>query len=125
RFATALKGTGASPGALALALGSGGSGRAPSSSLRATRIAEAADLILTIGCGFKQHATVARPSQRARHIQVDVDPAEINRDHLADVAILGDAKVVLAQLSEAPKIRLPPLRHAPHPRPLPHLRHLR
>src|SRR5262249_59496681 len=118
RFATALKGTGASPGALALALGSGGSGRAPSSSLRATRIAEAADVILTIGCGFKQHATVARPGERIRHIQVDVDPAEINRDHLADVAILGDAKVALAQLIDAARERLPPARRPAHAPPL-------
>ena len=66
-----------------------------------------ADVILTIGCGFKQHATIVRPSQRIKHIQVDVDPVEINRDHVADVAILGDAKVVLRQLVEAAKSRLP------------------
>jgi thiamine pyrophosphate-dependent acetolactate synthase large subunit-like protein len=56
---------------------------------------------------------VVRPSQRTKHIQVDVDPTEVNRDHVADVAILGDAKVVLRQLAEAAKARLPAARLAP------------
>jgi thiamine pyrophosphate-dependent acetolactate synthase large subunit-like protein len=88
-------------------------------------VAESADVILTIGCGFKQHATVARPSQSTRHIQVDVDPAEINRDHLADVAILGDAKVVLGQLLAAAKSHLPAARHAPIERRLEEIRALK
>jgi len=110
--ATTLNGKSAFPEDHALALGIGGFGRASYSSLPATKVAESADVILTIGCGFKQHATVARPSQRTRHIQVDVDPAEINRDHLADVAILGDAKVVLAQLIDAAMARLPAARRS-------------
>src|SRR5262249_57001608 len=89
--ATTLNGKSAFPEDHPLALGIGGFGRASYSSLPATKTAEAADVILTIGCGFKQHATAARPSPRTRHIPVDVDPAEINRDHLADPAILGDA----------------------------------
>ena len=76
-------------------------------------LGESADVILTVGCGFKQHATVVRPSQRTKHIQVDVDPTEVNRDHVADVAILGDAKVVLRQLAEAAQARLPAARLAP------------
>ena len=111
--ATTLNGKSAFPEDHALALGIGGFGRASYSSLPATVVAESADVILTIGCGFKQHATVARPSQRSRHIQVDVDPVEINRDHIADVAILGDAKVVLRQLTDAARTRLPAARLAP------------
>jgi thiamine pyrophosphate-dependent acetolactate synthase large subunit-like protein len=95
-----------------LALGIGGFGRASYGSLPATKLAESADVILTIGCGFKQHATIVRPSERTKHIQVDVDPVEINRDHVADVAILGDAKVVIAQMIDAAKSRLPAARHA-------------
>ena len=76
-------------------------------------MAESADVILTVGCGFKQHATVVRPSERIKHIQIDVDPTEINRDHVADVAILGDAKVVLRQMVEAAKSRLPAARLKP------------
>jgi len=111
--ATTLNGKSAFPEDHPLALGIGGYGRASYSSLPATVTAENADVILTVGCGFKQHATVSRPSQRTKHIQVDVDPVEVNRDHVADVAILGDARVVLKQLTEAARSRLPAARLAP------------
>jgi len=111
--ATTLNGKSAFPEDHPLALGIGGYGRASYSSLPATVTAENADVILTVGCGFKQHATMSRPSQQTRHIQVDVDPTEVNRDHVADVAILGDAKVVLKQLTEAARSRLPAARLAP------------
>jgi acetolactate synthase-1/2/3 large subunit len=111
--ATTLNGKSAFPEDHALALGIGGFGRASYGSMPATTLAESADVILTIGCGFKQHATLVRPSQQTRHIQVDVDPVEINRDHVADVAILGDAKIVLGQFIEAAKARLPGVRLAP------------
>jgi acetolactate synthase-1/2/3 large subunit len=110
--ATTLNGKSAFPENHPLALGIGGFGRASYGSLPATMLAENADVILTVGCGFKQHATIARPSQRIKHIQVDVDPVEMNRDHVADVAILGDAKVVLRQLAEA-AARLPSARQQP------------
>jgi thiamine pyrophosphate-dependent acetolactate synthase large subunit-like protein len=111
--ATTLNGKSAFPEDHPLALGMGGFSRASYSTLPATVTAEGADAILTIGCGFKQHATVARPSQRTRHIQVDIDATELNRDHVADVAILGDAKVVLRQLIDAAQSRLPAERLAP------------
>jgi acetolactate synthase-1/2/3 large subunit len=111
--ATTLNGKSAFPEDHPLALGIGGFGRASYSTLPATVTAESADVILTVGCGFKQHAMVVRPSQRTMHIQVDVDPGEVNRDHVADVAILGDAKVVLKQLTEAARARLPASRLAP------------
>lgn len=99
--ATTLNGKSAFPEDHALSLGIGGFARAAYSSLPATKLAESADVILTIGCGFKQHATKVRPAGTVRHIQIDVDPKELNRDHLADVAILGDAKIVLRQLIDA------------------------
>ena len=111
--ATTLNGKSAFPENHPLALGIGGFGRASYGSLAATTLAENANVILTVGCGFKQHATIVRPSARIKHIQIDVDPTEINRDHLADVAILGDAKIVLRQLSEAAKSQLPAARLAP------------
>jgi acetolactate synthase-1/2/3 large subunit len=111
--ATTLNGKSAFPENHPLALGIGGFGRASYGSLAATTLAENSDVILTIGCGFKQHATIVRPNARIKHIQIDVDPTEINRDHVADVAILGDAKVVLRQLIEAAKSRLPSARQAP------------
>jgi thiamine pyrophosphate-dependent acetolactate synthase large subunit-like protein len=111
--ATTLNGKSAFPENHPLALGIGGFGRASYSSLPATVTAESADVILTIGCGFKQHATVVRPRQHVRHIQVDVDPTEVNRDHVADVAILGDAKVVLKQMIGAARSQFPVARLAP------------
>ncbi|HZO46573.1 MAG TPA: thiamine pyrophosphate-binding protein [Xanthobacteraceae bacterium] len=111
--ATTLNGKSAFPEDHPLALGLGGFGRANYGTLAASVAGENADVILTIGCGFKQHTTLVRPSQRTRHIQVDVDPTEVNRDHVADVAILGDAKVVLRQLAEAARARLPAARLAP------------
>jgi acetolactate synthase-1/2/3 large subunit len=122
--ATTLNGKSAFPENHPLALGIGGFGRASYSSLPATVLAESADVILTIGCGFKQHATLVRPGERVKHIQVDVDPAEVNRDHVADVAILGDAKVVLRQMTEAAKVRLVPARLAPVDRRLKEVREL-
>jgi acetolactate synthase-1/2/3 large subunit len=111
--ATTLNGKSAFPENHRLALGIGGFGRASYGSLPATVLGEGADVILTVGCGFKQHATMVRPSQRTKHIQVDVDPTEVNRDHVADVAILGDARVVLRQLAEAAQARLPAARLKP------------
>jgi acetolactate synthase-1/2/3 large subunit len=111
--ATTLNGKSAFPEDHPLALGFGGFGRASYSSLPATVTAENADVILTVGCGFKQHAVTVRPSQRTRHIQVDVDPAEINRDHVADIAILADAKVALSQMIEVARSGLPAARLAP------------
>jgi acetolactate synthase I/II/III large subunit len=105
--ATTLNGKSAFPEDHPLSLGIGGFGRASYGSLPATILAEKADVMFTIGCGFKQHATLVRPSQSTRHIQIDVDPTEINRDHIADVAILGDARVVLRQMHDAAKARLP------------------
>ncbi len=111
--ATTLNGKSAFPENHRLALGIGGFSRASYGSLPATVMGESADVILTIGCGFKQHAILVRPSQRTKHIQVDVDPTEVNRDHVADVAILGDAKVVLRQFIDAAQARLPASRLAP------------
>jgi acetolactate synthase-1/2/3 large subunit len=122
--ATTLNGKSAFPENHPLALGIGGFGRASYSSLPATVIAESADVILTVGCGFKQHATLVRPSHRTRHIQVDVDPTEMNRDHVADIAILGDAKVVLRQLADAAGALLPAARLAPVERRFSELREL-
>ena len=56
---------------------------------------------------LQAHATSGAPEPARQTVQVDVDPTEVNRDHVADVAILGDAKVVLRQLTEAARRALP------------------
>ena len=65
--ATTLNGKSAFPEDHPLALGIGGFGRASYGSLPATVIGESADVILTVGCGFKQHATrgAAEPAHQA------------------------------------------------------------
>ena len=98
--ATTINGKSGFPEDHPLSLGIGGFARASYSSMPATRLAETADLILTIGCGFKKHATRVRPGSEVKHIQVDVDPAEIHRDGLATIGICGDAKMVLRQMVE-------------------------
>lgn len=99
--ATTLNGKSAFPERHPLSLGMGGYTRGFYGSLPAAKIADAADVILTIGCGFKQHAVWGRPKHSVKHIQIDIDPGEIHRDHIADLALLGDAKVVLGQMAAA------------------------
>lgn len=111
--ATTLNGKSAFPENHPLALGLGGYTRGFYGSLPAAECADAADVILTIGCGFKLHAVFGRPKQTVKHIQIDVDPSEIHRDHVADLALLGDAKIVLGQLVEAAGTELPQSRLAP------------
>jgi acetolactate synthase-1/2/3 large subunit len=99
--ATTLNGKSAFPEDHALALGIGGFARAAYGSLPATVLAETADVIVTIGCGFKRHATRKLPPSSAKHVQVDVDPGELNKNHIAEVAIQGDAAVVIGQMIDA------------------------
>ena len=110
--ATTLNGKSAFPENHPLSLGIGGFARARYGTTHATAVANAADVIMTVGCGFKQHATLAPAPEGAKHIQIDVDPAELHKEALADVAILGDAKLVLRQLIEAAH-RLPATRLTP------------
>ncbi len=105
--ATTLNGKSAFPEDHALALGVGGFAQAAYGSLPASRLAGDADVIMTIGCGFKRHATQKAPSTGSKHIQIDVDAGELNKHHVADVAILGDARVTILQMTEAARRRLP------------------
>ncbi len=111
--ATTLNGKSAFPENHALSLGIGGFGRATYSSLPATLIAAGADVVLTVGCGFKTHATTAPMPAAAKHIQVDVDADELHKEQLADIAILGDAAIVLRQLIETVRARQPKERLVP------------
>jgi acetolactate synthase-1/2/3 large subunit len=111
--ATTLNGKSAFPEDHRLALGIGGFARATYGSLHATRFAEQADVILTIGCGFKHHATIVPPPQPITHIQVDVDASELHKEARADLALLGDAKLVLRQMLEAARALLPARRLEP------------
>ncbi|OFZ98851.1 MAG: hypothetical protein A3H35_09535 [Betaproteobacteria bacterium RIFCSPLOWO2_02_FULL_62_17] len=111
--ATTLNGKSAFPENHALSLGIGGFSRALYSSLQATITAANADVVLTVGAGFKQHATTAALPKGTRHIQVDVDADELHKEQIADVGICGDASVVLRQLIDAARARLSKERLAP------------
>ena len=62
-----------------------------------------ADLLLAFGMRFDDRATgrVSRFAPQARRVQIDIDPAEHNKNVLAAVPIVGDVKLVLPQLTEA------------------------
>ena len=122
--ATTLNGKSAFPEDHPLALGIGGFAQAAYGSLPATKLGKEADLILTIGCGFKRHATQKPRAAGAKHIQVDVDASELNKRHIADIAILGDARLTIAQLAEAARRRLSEERLKPIPSRIAHIAQL-
>jgi acetolactate synthase-1/2/3 large subunit len=61
-----------------------------------------ADLLITLGARFDDRVTgdVKTFARGAKVIHVDIDPAEIGKIRNADVPIVGDAKVVIALLSD-------------------------
>ncbi len=65
------------------------------------------DLILTIGYGFNPSHfahTIPEPHKK-KIIQCTIDPLEINLSYWVDHAVIGDAKIVLTQLTEEGKKR--------------------
>ena len=61
---------------------------------------QSADLLIALGMRFDDRVTgnLGSYAKHANVIHVDIDPAEINKNVLADVGIAGDVKHVLAQL---------------------------
>ncbi|HJN14808.1 MAG TPA: biosynthetic-type acetolactate synthase large subunit, partial [Armatimonadota bacterium] len=61
------------------------------------------DLMIAVGARFDDRVTgdLKTFAPGAKVIHIDVDPAEIGKNRDADVGILGDAKLVLAQMVEA------------------------
>lgn len=67
------------------------------------RVFSDADLVITVGSrneSFQTHAWQDFP-KGAKFIQIDISPSEIGRNWLPDVGIVGDARVVLRQLTDA------------------------
>jgi thiamine pyrophosphate-dependent acetolactate synthase large subunit-like protein len=123
--ASTLNGKSAFPEDHPLSLGIGGFSQAAYSSFPATRCAQEADVVMTVGCGFKQHATRTPMSKSIKHIQIDVDPSELHKEQLADVAILGDAKLILQQMVESAKALVSPKRLKPRKKELLRIAELR
>ena len=62
-----------------------------------------ADLLIAVGVRFDDRVTgrLAAFAPHAKVIHVDVDPAEISKNRVADLPIVGDAKRVLSKLTKA------------------------
>jgi len=60
------------------------------------------DLLIAIGARFDDRVTGHLPTfaPKAKHIHIDIDPAEIGKNVRADVPIVGDAKLILKELIE-------------------------
>ncbi|MBI4528149.1 MAG: hypothetical protein HY695_30520 [Deltaproteobacteria bacterium] len=108
-----LNGKSAFPENHPLSLGIGGVTRATYATFAATKFAQEADVILTIGCSFQRHALLDPIAEGVTVIQVDVNASELSKEAPADIAILGDAKLVLCQMLDAARAILPPGRLQP------------
>ena len=64
------------------------------------KMLESADLVIGIGSQYEETATAGWEwwPKVAKFVQIDVDPCQISRNLVPDVAIVGDAKIVLRQL---------------------------
>src|SRR5262245_62116357 len=95
-----LPAKGAMPEDHPLCLGLGGYPRAVYSTGQSKKFAEEADLVIALGCSFRQHATsswLPKPAH-AKLVQVDVDPAELHKNYAADLVMLSDLKLFLQAL---------------------------
>jgi acetolactate synthase-1/2/3 large subunit len=80
-----------------LALGAGGA--AVPGQLR--HFLDRADLILGIGCSFSETAFGVRMPTGKRIVHATLDPADLNKSMACELALVGDAKLILAALAEA------------------------
>lgn len=60
------------------------------------------DLLITVGARFSDRVTgnAKRFARHARIVQIDVDPAEINKNIVVDASIIGDIREVLKHLNQ-------------------------
>ncbi len=67
------------------------------------------DLLIVVGARFSDRVTgnASKFARNAKILQLDVDPAEINKNIKVDAYVIGDVKVILRKLNA----RLDPIRH--------------
>ena len=60
------------------------------------------DLLIVVGARFSDRVTgnAKKFAKHARILQIDVDPAEMNKNVVVDAQIVGDVKVVLGKLNQ-------------------------
>ncbi|KON30881.1 acetolactate synthase [miscellaneous Crenarchaeota group-15 archaeon DG-45] len=84
------------------------------------RVYQEADLLITLGSRNEEFQTAAwrHFPEGARFVQVDIDPSEMGRNWVPDVAVVGDAKLVLRDLMAAvsERARRRPLEEMPRVR---------
>lgn len=68
-----------------------------------------ADLLIGVGARFSDRVTgnASKFAKNAKILQLDIDPAEINKNIKVDASIIGDVKVILRKLNA----RLDPVNH--------------
>ena len=103
--ADSLMGKGAYSGASDLYCGMLGMHGTKAANLGVTRC----DLLIVVGSRFSDRVVGQARSfaKNAKIIQIDVDPAEINKNILVDCSIIGDVREVLDRLNA----RIPEMRH--------------
>ena len=85
-----------------LSLGLGGYPKSRFGTRQALHFARKADVVLAVGNSFKSMATMRLPKPTGTTlIHVNVDEQEINKNYPVDLAVLGDAGLILSQLIEA------------------------
>ncbi len=65
------------------------------------------DVLIAVGMRFDDRVTgdLSRYAKQAKIIHIEIDPAEIDKNVKTDVAVLGDAKEALLELTEAIQLR--------------------
>lgn len=68
-----------------------------------------ADLLIVVGARFSDRVTgnASKFARNAKILQLEIDPAEINKNIKVDASIIGDVKVILRKLNA----RLDPINH--------------
>jgi acetolactate synthase-1/2/3 large subunit len=68
------------------------------------------DLLIAIGARFADRVTgnAKKFAPHAKILQLDIDPAEINKNIRTDASVVGDVKLILQKLNE----RLAPMKHS-------------
>lgn len=76
---------------------------------RPTLVWRTATLLITRGARFSDRVTgdTSRFAKKAKILQIDIDPAEINKNVLVSGSVIGDVKSVLDILNE----KLPDMKH--------------
>jgi acetolactate synthase-1/2/3 large subunit len=113
---TSLGGKSAFPENHPLALGLGGFPVSQLGTAAAYKFAQQTDCLLAVGNLFGDQATRAKAwPEGVKLIHAHIDFAEINHNYQADLALVGDAKLVLADLAAAVEDRLAKGKHGPSP----------